>query len=142
MLPKKGKIVPGDNGQGQDKADYAMMIAKALREQLGTSHQGTKTVMRWTGASERTVKNWFSGANGPRGEHMIALVRHSDEILDVFLRMAGRRNIIAATKLADARTKLAEALEFIEMLLADKAHDVSCSSSRISRKEEKSEERQ
>lgn len=119
MLPKKGKVFPGGNGQGQDKADYAMMIAEALREELGTSHQGIKTAMRWTGAGERTVKNWFSGTNGPSGEHLIALVRHSDEVLDVFLRMADRRSAIAGAKLADARTKLAEALEFIETLLVD-----------------------
>lgn len=117
MLPKKGKVFPGGDSRGHDKADYAMMIAEALREQLGTSHQGIKTAMRWTGAGERTVKNWFAGTNGPSGEHLIALARHSDAVLDMFLLMAGRRSAIAGEKLVEARIKLAEALASIDTLL-------------------------
>lgn len=115
MLPKKGKLFPG-NGQGGTKADYVMVIAAALREDLGTSHQGSKTAMRWTGAGERTVKNWFAGTNGPCGEHLIALVRHSDAVLAVFLAMAGRPNVIVGTKLADIRDRLAETLTVIDAL--------------------------
>ena len=115
MLLKKGKLFPG-TGQGGTKADYATMIAAALREDLGPSHQGIKTAMRWTGAGERTVKNWFAGANGPSGEHLIALVRHSDAILAVFLAMAGRPNVIVDSKLADIRDRLAETVAFIDAL--------------------------
>lgn len=119
MLPKKGKVFPGGNGQGHDKTDYAMMIAKALRQQLGTSHQGIKTAMRWTGAGERTVKNWFAGTHGPSGEHLIALARHSDEVLDIFLMMADRRATIIGIRIAEARAKLAGALDLVGMLLGD-----------------------
>jgi hypothetical protein len=41
-------------------------IAYALRNQLGTTHQATKIVMGWTGAGERTVKNWLAGISGPQ----------------------------------------------------------------------------
>ena len=44
----------------------------------------------WTGANEKTVKNWFAGRYGPSGEHLAVLVRHSDEVLNAFLVMAGR----------------------------------------------------
>src|SRR5215470_9456536 len=37
--------------------------------------QAVKTVMRWTGASEGTVRNWFLGSSGPNGQHLIALTQ-------------------------------------------------------------------
>jgi len=46
--------------------------------------------MRWTGASERTVKYWLAGERGPSGDHLIALVRHSDAVLFMLLALAGR----------------------------------------------------
>jgi hypothetical protein len=60
MIPKKGKVFPNRDDRGHSDIDYATAIAAALRDDLGGTHQATKTVMRWTGASERTVKNWFS----------------------------------------------------------------------------------
>lgn len=120
MLLKKGKTFPGGNGQPPGETDYAGMISLALQKQLGNSHQAIKTAMRWTGAGERTVKNWFSGAHGPSGEHLIALARHSDEVLDIFLMMADRRTAIIGIRVAEARSKLASALNLVEILLDDR----------------------
>lgn len=53
-------------------------------------HRAIKTAMRWTGASERTVKYWFAGERGPSGEHLILLTRHSDAIVLVLLALAER----------------------------------------------------
>jgi hypothetical protein len=75
-----------------------------------------KTVMAYTGAGERTVKNWFEGKNGPNGENLVGLVRHSDEVLEALLLMAGRENILAGKLLVDARDKLVEMLEIIDQL--------------------------
>jgi hypothetical protein len=77
-----------------------------------------KTVMSYTGAGERTVKNWFEGKNGPNGENLVGLVRHSDEVLEALLLMAGRENILAGKLLVDARDKLVEMLEIIDQLQA------------------------
>ena len=46
--------------------------------------------MRWTGASERTVKYWFAGERGPGGEHLVSLAQHSDAVLVVLLALADR----------------------------------------------------
>jgi hypothetical protein len=54
------------------------MVSAALRVDLGKTRNAAKIVMRWTGASESTVKNWFAGTKGPSGEHLVTLVRHSD----------------------------------------------------------------
>jgi hypothetical protein len=106
MFPKKGKVFPS-------------AIATGLRKQLGETHQAVKTVMKWTGANERTVKNWLAGANGPSGEHLIHLFRHSDEVFDAFLCLAGREHAVVAKKLVTTREALAGAIELIDKLLGD-----------------------
>lgn len=65
--------------------DYRTAIAMALHKELDDTHRGIKLAMRWTGASERTVKYWFSGERGLSGDHLVALVRHSDVVLYVVL---------------------------------------------------------
>jgi len=54
---------------------------RTLCAALGDSHRAIKVTMRWTGAGERTVKNWFAGRNGPNGQHLVELLRRSDEVL-------------------------------------------------------------
>ena len=116
MFPKKGKFFPDGTGRAQSDVNYAGAIAVALREALGDTHQASKIAMRWTGANERTVKNWFSGACGPSGPHLISLISQSDTVFEVFLRLAGREQLIAAKRLIDARDKLREMLRQIEVL--------------------------
>lgn len=86
VVPKMGTIVHPDGRQ----ADYRTAIAMALPEELGSTHRAIKSAMRWTGASERTVKYWFAGERGPSGEHLIALARHSDVIVNAILMLADR----------------------------------------------------
>ncbi len=123
MLPKKGKGFPKRDGKGGGGLSYAGTIAIALRDELGDTHQAAKTVMRWTGAGERTAKNWLAGTRGPTGEHLLSLVRHSNAVLEAFLRLAGRETSLAAVSLFDARTKLVEVLKnFDELLDQDRNH--------------------
>ncbi len=65
-------------------------MAMALREELGSTNRAIKMAMRWTGASERTVKFWLAGEQGPSGDPLIALERHSDAVLFVLLALVGR----------------------------------------------------
>jgi hypothetical protein len=113
MLPKKGIVFPN----GENPGSYAAAIAYALRNQLGATHQAIKIVMGWTGAGERTVKNWFAGISGPSGQHLVELIRHSDDVLTVLLILAGRQHTVAAQKLVDVRNKLAETVEQIDTLM-------------------------
>ena len=73
-----------------DQARYRRAISDALSRELGPTHQAIKTAMRWTGASERTVKYWLSGERGPSGEHLILLAQHSYAVLMTVLTMAER----------------------------------------------------
>ena len=98
---------------------YPAAIAYALRNQLGTTHQATKIVMGWTGAGERTVKNWLAGISGPSGQHLVNLIRHSDDVLEALLILAGRQQIVAVQKLVEMRNKLAETVEEFDQLMGD-----------------------
>ncbi|WP_245223341.1 hypothetical protein [Ruegeria sp. HKCCE4148] len=65
-FPKKGKFFPKENkynevGRQQTSGCFADEVASALKRSLGDSRAGVKTVAVWTGANEKTVKNWFSG---------------------------------------------------------------------------------
>ena len=119
MFPKKGNNFPNRIRTTNPKVRFAGAIAAALRAELGNSHQAVKTVMRWTGVNERTAKNWLAGTSGPRGEHLIELIRHSDSLLDAVLRLANRDQSIASRKLVRARGVLIEAIQQIDACVSD-----------------------
>lgn len=90
------------------------MVAAALRNDLGESRRSIKTVMSWTGACERTAKNWLSGSYGPSGHHLVQLAKHSDEVLDLFLVLSDRRPVITTMTLVRLRAHLAETVERLD----------------------------
>lgn len=96
--------------------DFTTVIAIALRQAFGGTNAAVKTVGAYTYANERTVKNWFEAKNAPNGENLVELVRYSDEVLEAFLLMAGRKEILSAKMLVDARNKLVEMLAIINEL--------------------------
>jgi hypothetical protein len=126
VRPVSGITFPRSSGtvEKSDGNDFTAVIAETLRETYGRSGRSIKTVMAYTGAGERAVKNWFGGKNGPNGENLVELVRHSDEVLEALLLMAGREDILAGKLLVDAREKLVEMIEIIDQLHAgDSAAD-------------------
>jgi hypothetical protein len=124
--PVSGKTFPQSSARASavEGYEFVEVIAETLHEAFGETRRSVKTVMAYTGAGERTVKNWFEGKNGPNGENLVALVRHSDEVLEALLLMAGRVDILAGKMLVDARDKLIEMLEILDQLQAgDSAAD-------------------
>jgi hypothetical protein len=95
---------------------FAEAIAEALRRQFGDTPAAVKVVVRLTRANERAVKNWFAAKNGPSGENLVTLLRHSDEVLETVLFLCGRHDLVTARKLSGAREKLREMLEMIDQL--------------------------
>lgn len=129
-FPKKGRFFPNENGHAEDGrhlADnwFADEIASALKRSLGNSRAGAKLVASWTGANEKTVKNWFAGRYGPSGEHLVALARHSDEVLGMFLAMAGREGLMVGLKLAAAEQAIEQLLAAVRRLPAEDRIDPS-----------------
>ena len=119
MLPKKGTKLHLD----EEDVAFAMMIAEALDTDLGRTHQGVKTAMRWTGASERSVKHWFAGSHAPRGRHLVSLMRNSNPVLTRILVAAGRRDVLLALEVATLRSRLEAMLALLDQFSIDGAHD-------------------
>jgi hypothetical protein len=69
---------------------YQLMVSEALKAELAQTRWAVNTVGDWTGASERTVKNWFQAKKGPSGLHLVLLAAHSDAVLEGILKMARR----------------------------------------------------
>lgn len=93
-LPKKGKVLRHASGSSAEPIDYADALASALRAELGDTHRAVKTVMKWTGASERAVKNWMSGERGPHGRYLVKILRHSDAALQTILAASRRLDLL------------------------------------------------
>jgi hypothetical protein len=116
MFPKRGNTFP-KLPDGKPAAYYRSAIAGSLKAELGDTHQAIKTVRKWTGASERTVKNWFAARNSPGSEHLIILLGHSDRVLDVVLRLANRPTAVAGIELMRIREALSASLHAIDALV-------------------------
>lgn len=107
------------NGGGDNtpRLVYARAIRDALRSELGPDRQVNKTVQRWTGAGERTVKNWLNGKCGPRGEHLLLLAYYSDSVFDAILMLTERDRAISGTKLRKVCDELARTLSNFQDLM-------------------------
>ncbi|MCK3776681.1 hypothetical protein MZK49_08040 [Ensifer sesbaniae] len=114
MVPIKGTIVPARATSTRE--NYAIGIAQALKEDIGTKPPAIKTIMRWTGASDRAVKYWLTGERGPGGWHLIQLARNSDAVLHAFLHMAGRDLFEVSIELNAAQASLTRAAAIISAL--------------------------
>ena len=113
---KKDRIIRSISGITFPPGGFASAIAGALRREYGATHASVKTVVLLTGANERAVKNWFDAKNAPSGEFVVTLCRHSDEVLETFLLMAGRGNQLRAKRIVDATTRLRELLALLDDL--------------------------
>lgn len=116
MLPKTGISSAGDGGNEGARTIYATQIALALHSELGATHQAVKTMIRWTGAGERTVTNWLAGEHGPSGPHLTLLARHSDAVLEAFLALAGRERLIVDFDIQHLKAELLSVLSTLEGL--------------------------
>lgn len=112
MFRKTGNVLPSKEA----KQAFTAMISQTLVEELGLTHQAVKTAIRWTGASERSVKHWLAGTHAPQGPHLLALMRHSDRILGTLLTAAGRRDVLLAVELSTLREKLIDIVSLIDQV--------------------------
>ena len=112
-FPKTGKSFPKRGGDGSsdfslDDHAFAMKIASALTSELKDRNSRAKLVAGWTGANERTVKNWISGRYAPCVRHLVVLAQHSDQVLNAILLMVDRQDLLLGGKVEDLRRKVLE----------------------------------
>jgi len=87
---EKGTIMPLSRVDNSEEAEFARAIAIALRHELDGRRSIIKIIGRWTGASDRAVKNWLAGRSVPSGFHLVTLMRRSDAVLKVVMVTADR----------------------------------------------------
>lgn len=115
-LTKNDRKIQSPSGNNLPAESFAEAIAAALHRQYDQTHAGVKTVVTLTGANERAVRNWFDAKNGPNGQFLIALCRHSDQVLDTVLMLAGRTQHVRARKVEQARQKVGEIMVLLQAL--------------------------
>ena len=119
LRSQAGRYIPVFDASGRLGASgFAKAIAHALRTEFGSSGSAVKHIVNLTSANERAVKNWLQGRNGPSGESLILLCRHSDQVLETMLILSGRPKHLAAKKIGDAKIKLREILIVLNELEA------------------------
>jgi hypothetical protein len=96
---------------------YAAAIATALRIEVGSSHQAVKTLIRWTAANERTAKNWLAGTHGPSGQHLMALIHHSDSVFEAVMLLTSRHDALATDDLHELRRRLLTTMRLLDRYL-------------------------
>jgi len=121
MFPKTGKKFPAEGVSAS--STYASVIADILKSELGSSHQAHKTSMRWTGANERTAKNWLSGSNGPSGEHLLQLMRNSDRVFEFVLRLSRRPAFPSNQRLQEVRNSLQITADLLSEVIGGRSPD-------------------
>jgi hypothetical protein len=114
QLHSKGNMLPFLAGASPTQSAYAGALAFVLRAEVDQPGSGAKTIMRWTGASERAVKGWLGGRRGPSAEHLIALIAQSDAVLAVVMQLAGRHQTAPRGQIAEARQLIRDALALLD----------------------------
>lgn len=109
-----GKTFPDQDDAMPGASGFALTIADALRRGFGGSRASVKMVVALTGANERAVRNWFAAKNGPSGENLVDLMRHSDDVLETVLLMAGRVDLAKVKKFGDTQRQLEKMIALLK----------------------------
>ena len=99
-----------------DAEPLAQAIATALKVEFGDTPAAIKTVAQLTRSNERAVRNWFDGKNGPSGENLVLLMRHSNLVLKTILGIVDRRDLVVSVGLASLRRQLVDTVAAIDGL--------------------------
>lgn len=116
MFPKKGSSFPVGRDALTD-TEFAQVIASALKVEFGSTRNGAKMIMKWTGVSARTAKNWLNGTNAPSGVHLILLARESNAVLKAMMLMAERPEMSLGASLLSLRRVLAETMAALDQMM-------------------------
>lgn len=119
MLPKRGRIFRNGSGDNAPRLVYARAVRDALKRESRSTPHLIKKVGQWTGARERTIKNWLAGTCGPRGEHLLLLAFHSNDVFEVILALTERDRNIAKPKLRTICEEMTRSLRIFRDLMED-----------------------
>ncbi len=116
MFPKKGRKFPIGRDTITD-AEFAQVIGSALKVEFGSTRNAAKTIMKWTGVSGRTAKNWLNGTNAPSGVNLILLARESNAVLKAMMLMAQRPEMSLGANLISLKRLLADTMAALDEVM-------------------------
>lgn len=116
MFPKKGNSFPVSRDR-LTEAEFAQVIASALKVEFGSTRHGAKTLMKWTGTSQRTAKNWLSGLHAPSGVHLVLLARESNAVLKAILLLADRPELSLGSNLLSLRRLMVDTISALDEMI-------------------------
>ncbi len=116
MIPKMGTSVRLRRCGSRQRC--ASDLAEALQAEFENRSNAAKTLMRWTGVSNRGARYWLSGERCPNGWQLILLARHSDAVLRAILQMCGRPAFELALDLDALRLALTQAVKTLDAIEA------------------------
>lgn len=93
-----------------------MHVGLALMAELGATRRATKTVMHWTGVSDRTAQAWLHGKASPSARHLLTLGAHSPAVMRVVLRLSGHDDLEIGIGLKEIEAALMGALELLRTI--------------------------
>ena len=102
-LPEECIIVHTSMLDKATEAEFARALAHALRAELRVMDMPAKVIGRWTGASNRAIRNWLAGTAVPSGFHLVALMRYSDLVMMTVMAAARRDYHTAEPAKSDGR---------------------------------------
>jgi hypothetical protein len=111
-----GKTFPVAGSAEFDSLSFQAAIADALRRDFSGSPASVKQLAKLVRANERAVRNWFDAKNGPSGEHLVRLMRHSPAVVETVLGMSGRFGLVQAMLVADAKDRVRRILVMLDDL--------------------------
>ncbi|RXT54879.1 hypothetical protein B6S44_14865 [Bosea sp. Tri-44] len=117
-FPNSGNSLPNGRGKAIGPPAFAKLVATALKAALRGQSSKIKTVALWTGANDRTVKNWLSGERAPSGDHFLGLAANCPAVLAAFLAAIHRNDCLVMADIEEARAKVAAALVALEAVRA------------------------
>lgn len=123
MIPKMGTSVRLRRCGSRQRC--ASDLAEALRAEFENRSNAAKTLMRWTGVSNRGARYWLSGERCPNGWQLILLARHSDAVLRAILQMCGRPTFEVALDFDALRLALNQAVKALDTIEAGMMQDMA-----------------
>jgi hypothetical protein len=89
-LPEERTIVHTLMLDKSTEAEFARALGHALRVELHVMGAPAKVIGKWTGASNRAIRNWLAGKAVPSGFHLVRLMRYSDLAMMTVMAAARR----------------------------------------------------
>ena len=109
---KTGKAFP--DGPPSDERSFRAVVAVALKAEFGETTSAVKAIARLARTNERAARKWLDGKNGPSGENLVRLIRHSNVVLGAFLMAAERRDLAVTVQLGELQGHLLATLAAID----------------------------